>query len=306
MALVGALAVAAAACSSAPTPGDRALGESSAPSVVPAANSGPVVEVVSPSSPGPRLDPSAEPRTPLGELRARYLPVWSPEFDWAFPPDVCGSDWALDAIAEPASDVMVGVLGDHVAAAGLSVMRYEHLLSEALAVPDVTGQLCVAVATVGTARAEALEMLAAHLALGTRSTAPPAYPDEVRVVALSLTTALVVACSTARGPGETAESGKPARTPAAPVTLAAYLLPVSRGLEDAVADVSFRVSDIVRHPAADCSELEAWVAEWDSRVEEWVAEGAIWQSVSRLVSAEQLCGAPAPHGPTECPKDWVS
>ena len=99
-----------------------------------------------------RSDPNADPRTPLGELRARYLPIWSPDFDWAFPPEVCGSDWALDAIAEPTSNPNLGVLGDVVAAAALSVMRYEHLLTGALAEPDVLGQLCVAVATVGSAR----------------------------------------------------------------------------------------------------------------------------------------------------------
>ena len=63
------------------------------PSAPPASeDSGPVVEVV-PVRTTPPLDPNAAPTTPLGELRARYLPVWSSDFDWAFPPEVCGSDW---------------------------------------------------------------------------------------------------------------------------------------------------------------------------------------------------------------------
>ena len=155
----------------------------------------------------PPLDPSADPRTPLGQLRAGYLPVWSPDLDWAFPPEVCGSEWALDAVAEPTSSANLGVLGDVPAAAALSVMRYEHLVSRALAGPDVLGQLCVAVATVGATRTDTLDLLAAHLHNGTRSAEPPGRPDDVTIVAAGPTVTLAVACLPANRPDTSAGEG---------------------------------------------------------------------------------------------------
>ena len=184
-------AVLTAACGSEP---DTAAGDLPDPAPGSAAGAaGPVVEAV-PVPARPPLDPSADPRTPLGQLRAGYLPVWSPDLDWAFPPEVCGSDWALDAVAEPTSGANLGVLGDVPAAAALSVMRYEHLVSRALAGPDVLGQLCVAVATVGATRTDTLNLLAAHLHDGTRSAQPPGRPDDVTIVAASPTEALAAAC----------------------------------------------------------------------------------------------------------------
>ena len=196
------MAILAAACGGEP---DTATGD--LPSPAPGRAAGPVVEAVSVPA-RPPLDPSADPRTPLGELRAGYLPVWSPDFDWAFPPEVCGSDWALDAVAEPTSSANLGVLGDVPAAAALSVMRYEHLVSRALAEPDVLGQLCVAVATVGATRTDTLNLLAAHLHNGTRSAEPSGHPNDVTIVAASPTEALAVACLPAGHPGAADNEGE--------------------------------------------------------------------------------------------------
>ena len=254
----------------------------------------------------PPLDPSAEPRTALGELRSRYLPIWSPDFDWAFPPEVCGSDWPLDAIAEPTSAGNLGVLGDAPAAAALSVMRYEHLLSGALAGPDVLGQLCVAVATVSSARGDALERLAAYLATGARNAEPPAHPEEVTIVAVNPTAALATACVTPGYPRVVTGDSEAVGDPPAPARLSAYLLTVSRGLEDAVTDISYRVSDITHRPAEDCGERESWAAEWDRQAGEWAAQGQLWAAAGRTVTVGQLCHAPSPDGPDECPREWSS
>lgn len=257
---------------------------------------GPVVEQA-PRVAAPPPDPDAAPTTPLGELRAAYLPVWSPEFDWAFPPEVCGTDWALDAVARADPDASPAVLGDPVAAAALSVMRYRHLLSRALAEPDPLGQLCVAVGSVGAARAEALELLASLVAAGARSAEPPAYPDDVTVVAASPTAVLAVAC-VAGGPDGPAGTGSGA------ARLEAYLLALSRGLEDAVTDISYRVSDVTSRSAEGCHELDSWTAEWDRQATQWTGEGQIWTTLARTVTVEELCEAPPPDGPDECPRDW--
>lgn len=264
------------------------------------------MEVVPTTVARPPLDPNADPRTPLGELRARYLPIWSQDFDWAFPPEVCGSDWALDAVAEPTSVASLGVLGDAEAAAALSVMRYEHLLSGALAGPELLGQLCVAVATVGSVRVDALDLLATYLATGARNAEPPAYPDEVTIVAVSPTAALATACVTPGYPRVVTDDGESGDSPAASARLQAYLLTVSRGLEDAVVDISYRVSNITHRPAENCGELESWIAEWDRRAAEWAAQGQLWAAVGRTVTVGQLCDAPPPDGPDECPREWSS
>ena len=343
-------AILAAACGG---DADTATGDLPDPAPGSAAGAaGPVVEAVSVPA-RPPLDPSADPRTPLGELRAGYLPVWSPDFDWAFPPEVCGSDWALDAVAEPTSSANLGVLGDVPSAAALSVMRYEHLVSRALAAPDVLGQLCVAVATVGATRTDTLDLLAAHLHNGTRSAEPPGRPDDVTIVAAGPTVTLAVACLPAHHPntpagagvasvdgadesageaeivdevagageaaaegggaggeatgesvGEAGAAGEATRDGAATATLRAYLLTVARGHEDNVTDISYRVSGVTQRPATDCGELDSWAAEWEQQAADWAAEGEIWATVARTVTTAELCDAPPPDGPDECPRDW--
>ena len=273
------------------------------PEAATSADSGPVVEVV-PARTSPPLDPAANPTTPLGELRARYLPIWSPDFDWAFPPEVCGSDWALDAVAEPTFRVEVAVLGDVLAAAALSVMRYEHLFSRALAEPHVLAQLCVAVATVGSARTEALDVLASYLGSGSRSAEPATYPDEVTVVATSPTVILAVACLMPGYPGVVTGDGGVLDDPPVPGALQAYLLSVSRGIEDTVADVSYRVSRVTHRLSETCDGLDSWTAEWDQQAQDWAAEGELWGPVDRIITADQLCDDPPPDGPDECPRDW--
>ena len=288
------------------------------------ARGGPVVEVVSAPAPAPPLDPTAAPTSALGRLRAAHLPVWSPELDWAFPPEVCGTDWALDAVAQPTSTADPAVLGDPLAAAALSVMRYEFVLSRALADPDASAQLCVAVATVGAVRDDALALLADHLATGSRALEDPSYPAAVTVTAASPTAALAVACISPGRPEadstEVAVSDVPVTAAAsadrgagpaeggldAPVRLATYLLSLSVGLEDAVSDVSYRVSGVAGEPAGDCGGLDAWAQEWDRQARQWAAEGRLWASVGRTVTVGELCESPPPDGPDECPRDWPS
>ena len=163
------------------------------------------------------LDPDAEPTTDLGRLRARHLPVWTPDFDWAFPPEACHTAWELDGIAEPAWDFDIAVLGDFATAAALSVMRYEHQLSRALADPSPLAQLCVATASVEPARTEALSVLESYLATGARRAEPAVYPDEVWILAVNSTSALSVACVTSGYPtvvGAGGETISPAQSPA--------------------------------------------------------------------------------------------
>ena len=266
--------------------------------------SGPVVEVV-PARTTPPLDPNANPTTPLGELRARYLPVWSSDFDWAFPPEVCASDWALDAIAEPATRADLTVLGDPVAAAALSVMRYEHVLSRALAEPDVLGQLCLAVATVGSARTDALGLLLSYLQAGIRTAEPTTHPDEVTIVALSPTAALAVACVSPGYPAVVTAEGTIHNDALGPVRLQAYLLNTTRGLEDAVTDISYRVSNDAHRPAEGCGELESWTFEWEQQAKDWASEGAVWGSVGRTVTAGELCESRSTDRSGDCPQDWA-
>ena len=335
-ATVSALAVMGWACgggSAAPTV------EHPSPDPGTAAPSGPVVEQV-PVPTTPPLDPDADPTTPLGELRARYLPVWSAELDWAFPPEVCGSDWALDAVARPDADADPAVLGDPLAAAALSVMRYEHLLAQAFAAPSPAAQLCVAVATVDPERRAALESLAGLVSAGDRS-APPAavpegvaipdevaipeqaaVPEEVAIVAASPGAVMAVACvepgefpaAPAAGDDSTGNDDLTAggdstgdRTGnSAQVTLAAYLLELSRGLEDTVADVSYRVAEVAHRFAEACDELDGWADRWQRQAQQWAAEGLLWNPVSRTVTTAELCDDPPPDGPDECPRDWWS
>ena len=264
----------------------------------------PVVQVLSEGGPIPFLDPAAAPSTALGRLRARHLPVWTSDFDWAFPPEACDSAWELDGIAEPAPGADIAMLGDFAAAAALTVMRYEHQFSRALAEPSPLAQLCVATASVEPARTDALTVLASYLATGARRSEPAAYPDEVRIVGVSPTSAVSVACVTPGYPavvGAGGETIEPARSPA---RLQAYLLAVSRGLEDQVVDVSYRVSDATHRPAEDCEGLDAWALEWGGHVQAWIAEGQIWEPLEAVLTAGAICDSPPPGGPEECPRDW--
>lgn len=250
------------------------------------------------------LDPGAAPSTDLGRLRAQHLPVWTSDFDWAFPPEACATAWELDGIAEPTAGADIAVMGDFVTAAALTVMRYEHQLSRALADPSPLAQLCVATATVEPARTDDLTVLASYLATGTRRSAPAAYPDEVWIVAVSPTAAVSVACVTPGYPSVVSAAGETLAPAQSPTRLQAYLLAVSRGLEDQVADISYRVSNASHRPAEDCGELDAWALEWDGHVQTWIGEGQIWEPLGAILTADEICESPPPDGPDECPKDW--
>ena len=265
----------------------------------------PVVQVLSEGGPLPFLDPDAEPSTALGRLRARHLPVWTSDFDWAFPPEACDTAWELDGIAEPTAGAdIAAAMGDFATAAALTVMRYEHQFSRALADPSPLAQLCVATAAVEPARTNDLTVLTSYLAAGARRSEPAAYPDEVWILAVSPTAAVAVACVTPGYPAVVGAEGETIDPAQSPTRLQAYLLSVSRGLEDQVADVSYRVSNATHRPAEDCGELEAWAAEWDGHVQTWMDEGQIWEPLGAILTADAICESPPPDGPDECPKDW--
>ena len=265
----------------------------------------PVVQVLSEGGPLPFLDPDAEPSTALGRLRARHLPVWTSDFDWAFPPEACDTAWELDGIAEPTAGAdIAAAMGDFATAAALTVMRYEHQFSRALADPSPLAQLCVATAAVEPARTNDLTVLTSYLAAGARRSEPAAYPDEVWILAVSPTAAVAVACVTPGYPAVVGAEGETIDPAQSPTRLQAYLLSVSRGLEDQVADVSYRVSNATHRPAEDCGELEAWAVEWDGHVQTWMDEGQIWEPLGAILTADAICESPPPDGPDECPKDW--
>ena len=250
------------------------------------------------------LDPDAAPSTALGRLRARHLPVWTPDFDWAFPPEACGTAWELDGIAEPAAAADATVLGDFATAAALTVMRYEHQLSRALAGPSALAQLCVATVTVEPARTDDLTVLASYLAAGARRSEPAAYPGEVWIVAVSPTAAVSVACVTPGYPAVVGAGGHTISPSRSPARLQAYLLSVSRGLEDRVTDISYRVSNATHRPVETCAGLDAWALEWHGHVQTWIADGQIWEPLDAVLTADAICESPPPDGPDECPKDW--
>ena len=250
------------------------------------------------------LDAAADPRTELGRLRARSLPVWTPELDSAFPPEVCDSAWELDSIAEPDSRADVTVLGDFATAAALTVMRYEYQLSRALADPGALAQLCVGVAAVDPRRGEDLNVLASHLTSGSRRAGPAVYPDEVVIVAAGEASVVAVAC-VADGYSDVLDaSGAVIEPGAAPARLQAYLLALSRGLEDQVTDISYRVSAAVAEPAAGCAGLTAWADRWDAQVQAWIDEGQIWEPVGLVLEAAAICDSPPADEPRDCPLHW--
>lgn len=306
---------------------------------------GPMVEVLPPVAEQlPPLDPDARPATPLGALRARYFPIWTSDFDGAFPPDACGSAWELDGIARPVTDVDISLYGDARIMAALAVMRYEHLVSHALAHPAPLAQLCIAVGAVDPARAEALTQLAATiqqrqpsqpdppdvpsqpnataepsltLAPGqpdepsqtSAPSKPNGYPDAVTILASSPSAVLAVACNPdgAGSPGSGTPAPAAASQPAERrdgTSVGAYLLQVSVGIEDRVVDVSYRVAQAQHRSVADCSALDAWASEWDDHVAVWIAEGQAWVPTRIVTTAEHICSLHSPDSPHDCPQDW--
>lgn len=283
---------------------DGGLGETGSPAVG-------GFDFAEPAAPPDDAPEGADPRTPLGKLRAARLPIWASELDWAFPPEVCGSAWDLDAVAEPLADdsAVPSFLLDSVpAAAALAVMRYELLLSDALAAPSALAQLCVAVAAVEPSRSEGLSVLASYLETGSRRGELARHPDEVTVVAVAPTSVLATACVEPGYPAVVSADGETRSEPRAPARLQSYLLRVARGLEDDVTDVSLRVSATYHRPVEDCDGLAAWTGEWRSRAEQWAAEGRLWELVDSTITADDLCAAPtpenAPESIGECPADW--
>ena len=309
IALALVMALAAAACAEgSSTDGEPAAGRSSQSESASVADRGvdrPVVQVPPQGGSLPFLDPVADPSTALGRLRAQHLPVWTSDFDWAFPPEACDTAWELDGIAEPTAGADIAVLGDFATAAALTVMRYEHQFSRALAEPSALSQLCVATASVEPARSDALSVLTSYLAAGARRSEPAAFPGEVWILAVSPTSAVSVACVEPGYPAVVGADGETIKPPQSPARLHAYLLSASRGLEDQVTDISYRVSNANHRPAQDCEGLDDWAAEWDGHVQTWIAEGQIWEPLGAILTADAICDSPPPDGPDECPKDWT-
>ena len=266
----------------------------------------PMVEVLPPQADHrPPLDPDADPQTPLGRLRARYFPVWTQEFDGAFPPETCGTAWELDGIAEPTGGVDISLYGEVPVMAALGVMRYEHLVSQALADPTPLTQLCVAVGSVGPARTAALESLHAALETSQPASLGASYPSEVTLVAVGPSAALAVACVGPQAAAASTDSGTgEAHSPIEPTYLGAYLLRVSRGHEDRVADTSYRVFEVDHRESPGCSGWEPWLAQWQDAVDTWLNEGQIWQHDGQQITAETICSAPPAAGEPDCPKQW--
>ena len=274
----------------------------------------------------PPLDPDADPRTPLGELRSKYLPLWTSDFDGAFPPAVCGSAWELDGIAAPVSGVRVSHYGDPAVMAALGVMRYEFLLAQAHADPARLNQLCVAVAAVDPARADALAAYAdaitaaepsASADLESASLQPPsrpgaisgerghqALPAEVTLIAVSTSSVVAVACIK-RYPTKAADTGASnLGSASAAARLMAYELEVSRGLEDAVIDISLRVARTQERDASDCSDLAGWLTEWRQKVDTWIDDGQAWLPLAQTLTPASICSAAPADDRDHCPTDW--
>ena len=246
------------------------------------------------------------PRTPLGQLRARHLPVWTPDFDWAFPPEVCASAWELDAIAEPDPGADVLAMGDFATAAALTVMRYEHQFSRALAAPSPLAQLCVAVASVDPLRSENLNVLASYLDVGARRSQPAVYPAEVVLVGVSEAAVVAVACvvpgySDVVGGRRSRASDRAGAGPAAGLPAdgvkrhggpgGRHLLPRVAGLPPARRGLlgSGRLGRGVGRPRAGL----------DRRGPDLGLDG-------RILTVDGICDSPPPQGPDECPRDWPS
>ena len=291
----------------------------------------------------PPLDPDATPLTELGELRARDLPLWTQDFDLAFPPPVCGTAWELDGIAVPVTGVNISHYGDPATMAALAVMRYEHLLATAFANPTRLAQLCVAVAAVGPAREDALSELAPVVSAaedttaeltarlrdvllaategtpeaadaaqvfsaptGRDSTGLNALPHVVTLVGVSPSSVLAVACIDPQHAASANQDspGSPSSTPKASL-LRAYELDVVRGIEDSVLDVSYRVSLVEGDNEGDCSDLPEWTATWQGSVLARANEGQLWLQANRTVSTDDLCSTPPTPNDANCPAAWT-
>ena len=329
--------VTAASCSTAsePQPGIHELYGTPAPAEVAVKSAVTDVVAATDTAVAGRGDSGANPVTALGRLRARYLPVWSSDLDWAFPPEVCDSAWEFDAIAQPDADADVGAMGNATTAAALSVLRFEHLTNRAFAAPRPLAQLCVAVASVDPARREILAELAPLIRLGTANTVSSPTPDAVTIVAAAPSQVLAIACvpvpqaesnenepdSSGSDPNDATANSIPAdsadsleQAPAqaegsvSPTTaqtrLAAYLLVLSRGVEDSVIDVSWRVSETKYASMNGCEDLTAWTAQWRRQAQKWAEEGRPWRTLDMVFQAYVQCESPPPEGPDECPQDW--
>lgn len=260
------------------------------------------------------LDPDAGPTTALGRLRAQYLPVWSHELDWAFPPDACGSAWELDAIARPDARGDVNVLGDAAMSAARSVLRFEHEVAQAFQQPNELAQLCVGTASVDPVRNELLGALEPLVRAGTGEQPETGQPAGVTVVASAPGWALTVACSPELAVRPDADAGiddAAAETSrdsddvntGTRARLGAYLLALSVGQEDSVTDVSWRVAQVRYEPAAGCDGLDAWQQQWTSQTREWSDRGQAWLHVDATFTARDLCGATPSEGTDECARE---
>ena len=248
------------------------------------------------------LAPDASPSTPLGELRAQHLPVWSPDLDWGFPPEICDSAWEFDAIAGPDVFSDTSVLGDPSIAVARSVMRYEYLLSRALNDPTALRQLCVAVGSIDPARRENLLVLKSYLDSDAHRLEAPAFPDEVWVVAIGTGSAVAVACVDSSYPLALSDEGDDAEESAA--RLQAYRLGVARGLEDTVIDISYRVSDTAHEPVDDCRGLEDYADKWTAQVFDWISEGQLWTPTGEIIDVDTVCQPSRSSEEPDCPATW--
>lgn len=270
------------------------------------------------------LDPSADPRTPLGLLRALRFPVWTPDLDWAFPPEVCRSAWELDALAVPDAGADARAAGDVGIAAALSVMRFEYMMQRAFAEPGPLMQLCVSVVSVDPLRGGILRALQSRALSGEH--APPGIPElpTVALVASAPAQVLAVACTAVMTAGAAADGAggqrfweafgpdgsEPegtTRSHDSGTRLGAYLLLLSHGIEDQAVDVSWRVARVHYDTGADCdASLEQWRGDWADRASVWSGQGQAWLPHAAEFTPSSICRAEQALVPTECPQDWIS
>ena len=254
----------------------------------------------------PPLDPDATPRTELGKLRARYLPLWTQDFDLAFPPHTCGTAWELDGIAVPVTGVNVSHYGSPPTMAALAVMRYEHLLATAFANPTPLAQLCIAVAAVDPARAEALTALAPVIGTAPDLAARSGeLPQEVILIGASPSRVLAAACVAHASDPHPGLAEDAPMSAASSVFLRTYELTVSLGVEDAAKDISMRVSRVEERQSPDCAALDEWVGEWDQAIRGWMSEGQAWARTDSAVDIEEMCERLASSGDGECRPSWL-
>ena len=119
---------------------------------------------------------------------------------------------------------------------------------------------------------------------------------------MSPTSAVSVACVEPGYPAVVGADGETIEPAQAPARLQAYLLSASRGFEDQVTDISYRVSNAAHQPAGDCSELSNWAAEWDGHVQTWMAEGQIWKPLGAILTVDEICEFPPARRPRRVPQ----